>query len=750
MIVLFHEIIYITVLSTGMLAFFMPFLGYEDAGLLIVILSALTASAPALFKKSSWMGKLVMTGVLIALIIAGVLLGRNESFRAFFAVHTEWVPVLVIAICAFFAGEISSHFAPARIVFSVLFAGGIIAAVALDAVIGKLLVVCVLAYVLLALIEEIQRRWVKSGYTDGKKHLVYVMVFVVLAMVPVLLLPAPDDPYDWELFKRIYKSVSESFSEFGRKFSSDGVYDPANVVIGFTGRGDLHGNVNHANDEAMNLIDMSNLIKGVRLDGRSFDAFDGMSWTDGDLSEDADELLDTVAFLATVNGYAENPDDYYRRNTFRISYEGISTPYVFTPLKSVVGRDGTGEFITYSGGDIIWADEKNVLGEYWVTLYRMNTANRVFDEMIESVTVPDREAFDARLEELSLSGQEGLTYEDYLRHAARIRELYTDAPEISDELDEYLQRIYEGADTITEKMNRLCRELASYEYTDRPGDMPEYVTDASSMLDYFMLESRRGYCSYFATAFVLLARNEGLPARYVQGYLVPTGGARNVTVYTYMAHAWPEVYYEGIGWIAYEPTPGMGTYDYWRTEAENLALNQGVSAGYPGMREEEEGSQQEAVNPEEEEEEKIRIPVRVIVIPIVTGLSFIVMFFIIGNVVMAMLFRKKSIAERFEILCRQDMNLLRILGFGITRGETLSEFEKRIGDEAGPELAEFVEDMTGYLYAGNIELEEPEIRAMKYKSALLSRLRKENFLKYAGFYLGLQSGGRVKGCTGEN
>jgi transglutaminase-like putative cysteine protease len=735
MTALMYEMIYIWVIAAGTLSAFMPLLGYEKPGAAVVLITAFVSGVPALFRKSGWIGKLIISGVAVTLAVAGLFLRQNESVRSFFAQHTEWIPMLIIAVCASLLGEISAHIRYSRIVFSVIFAGGVIAEVILDMQPEKLLVTATLTYILLTLTEEIQRRWKREGYTDPVKHLVFIMPFVIMVMVPVLLLPAPDDPYDWAVFKRIYDSVSESIQKIGRHFSSDGVYDPTNVMIGFSGRGDLHGNVSHANDEVMELIDLSSAVTGIRLDGRSFDTFDGMAWTDTDPSAAYDGILDTVAFTAAVSEYTDKPADYYRRHSFRISYTGISTPYVFTPVKSLAGSDGSFQSVGYSGGDVVWKDNAGIPEQYWVTFFRMNTGNQVFNELIENAGIPDRAAYETQLQELSLNGYEDLSYEDYLDYRDRVYELYTQAPVISDDVQAWLDSIYEGADTETEKMDRLCRVLRKFEYTNTPGDFPEYVNDAGSLLDYFLLESPRGYCSYFATAFVLLARAEGLPARYVQGYLVETAGQRNVTVYTYMAHAWPEVYYDGIGWVPYEPTPGMGTYAYWRTEEEVIAMGQGASAGYPGAYEEEESLPEEEQGVYTEEEHGHVIPVRAIVIPVAAGAGFIILFFIIGNIISSISFRRKEISERYGIICRQDINLLRLLGYEAACGETLSEFGARIQGDTGPRTAVFVDDLTEFLYAGNTELEEPEKRAFEYRKELMSRLRRENILKFMGFCL---------------
>ncbi|GAA1852812.1 transglutaminaseTgpA domain-containing protein [Microbacterium koreense] len=78
------------------------------------------------------------------------------------------------------------------------------------------------------------------------------------------------------------------------------------------------------------------------------------------------------------------------------------------------------------------------------------------------------------------------------------------------------------------------------------------------------LEVREGYCIHFASAFALMARTLDMPARIVIGYL-PGAATRDriddQTVYSVLSsrlHAWPEVYFEGVGWIGFEPTAGLG------------------------------------------------------------------------------------------------------------------------------------------------------------------------------------------------
>ena len=82
---------------------------------------------------------------------------------------------------------------------------------------------------------------------------------------------------------------------------------------------------------------------------------------------------------------------------------------------------------------------------------------------------------------------------------------------------------------------------------------PDTTADA---LKYFLLTGKRGYCQQFAFAMATLARLLGIPSRVAVGYTAGTPQGRgNYLVKTSDAHAWPELYFSGLGWIPWEPTP---------------------------------------------------------------------------------------------------------------------------------------------------------------------------------------------------
>jgi transglutaminase-like putative cysteine protease len=87
-------------------------------------------------------------------------------------------------------------------------------------------------------------------------------------------------------------------------------------------------------------------------------------------------------------------------------------------------------------------------------------------------------------------------------------------------------------------------------------------TSTSATLDFLARQS--GYCEQFSSTFALFSRLIGLPSRVVIGFTpgeetpIGTSNVKLFNVRSQHAHAWPEVWFDGIGWVLFEPTPGRG------------------------------------------------------------------------------------------------------------------------------------------------------------------------------------------------
>jgi transglutaminase-like putative cysteine protease len=94
-----------------------------------------------------------------------------------------------------------------------------------------------------------------------------------------------------------------------------------------------------------------------------------------------------------------------------------------------------------------------------------------------------------------------------------------------------------------------------YRYDTAPPPTPA----GRDPVDFFVFGSRRGFCMQFATAMVVLARLAGIPARLVTGFAAGHLVDGRFIVTTADAHAWPELWIAGRGWITFEPTPNFPT-----------------------------------------------------------------------------------------------------------------------------------------------------------------------------------------------
>ncbi|MDR1563753.1 MAG: transglutaminase-like domain-containing protein [Oscillospiraceae bacterium] len=111
-----------------------------------------------------------------------------------------------------------------------------------------------------------------------------------------------------------------------------------------------------------------------------------------------------------------------------------------------------------------------------------------------------------------------------------------------------------------QRAKRLEQWLATTKtYTLDPNDDFFNYSDFVQMF----LSTNEGYCTYFASAMTVMLRTQGIPARYVTGFAMPVKQEENGTylIRENCAHAWCEVYFEGIGWIPFEPTASGSVAD---------------------------------------------------------------------------------------------------------------------------------------------------------------------------------------------
>jgi transglutaminase-like putative cysteine protease len=153
---------------------------------------------------------------------------------------------------------------------------------------------------------------------------------------------------------------------------------------------------------------------------------------------------------------------------------------------------------------------------------------------------------DVTVSELRLAGT---NYPDWVRD--RYLQL---PPSITPRTIELAREIAAGKETPYDVVIAVTNYLRStIEYSDT---VPALPAD-QELVDWFLFDLQQGFCNYYASAEIVLLRAVGIPARLSVGYA--QGSSAQDMPDTFIvrqsdAHAWPEVYFAGIGWVEFEPT----------------------------------------------------------------------------------------------------------------------------------------------------------------------------------------------------
>jgi hypothetical protein len=130
-------------------------------------------------------------------------------------------------------------------------------------------------------------------------------------------------------------------------------------------------------------------------------------------------------------------------------------------------------------------------------------------------------------------------------------------PDVGPRIRQLADSLTQGLDNRYDRVVAIRDYLRSFEYTRNLPASPREAT-----LEHFLFERRAGHCEYFSTAMVVMLRSLGIQARNVNGFL---GGQWSqfgdyLVVTQNAAHSWVEVWFQGYGWVTFDPTPaGAGS-----------------------------------------------------------------------------------------------------------------------------------------------------------------------------------------------
>ncbi len=263
----------------------------------------------------------------------------------------------------------------------------------------------------------------------------------------------------------------------------------------------------------------------------TLDEFDGEGWRSSDPTGSDGQTLTVPTVLPQPSSYAPPPDSQTQPYTFTVLTDfdaSHALPMAQTPEQITAG----------DLGDVTWDPARGqafVDGgldaglEYTVrSRVVVPTAEQL--ERVHNLTslqygqwtrLPGEDVLDPRIEQLAKAWTAGAA-SDYEKVLAIQQHFHSDGFQYSTDVD---------------------------------------VADDPDALLTFLTQTKAGFCQQYATAMAVLVRELGLPARVAVGYQAGTlQDDGRYLVQSDDAHAWVEVFFEGYGWLQFEPTPGHGTH----------------------------------------------------------------------------------------------------------------------------------------------------------------------------------------------
>jgi transglutaminase-like putative cysteine protease len=433
----------------------------------------------------------------------------------------------------------------------------------------------------------------ENDYAAPASFMINILPICAAIFIFSLAIPKSEYPIEWEWLDRqvnkIYNFVNENF-----KYTSYEYFSFHSTGFG-QDEGRLGGKVKVDKTPVLKV----ETSKRIYLKGACKDFYTGYSWIN---SNNSLTVLDNPGSLLFNPGYTGDLEDYEQNQHFyealeplislyifsgnndpkknfleeikiNITYLNLSTKTLFTPLKlqNIVFQPGTSQAI-YIDDEGIFSFEKRLGKGYHYTLssYGIDYS----DNDIKNILRKSRQGFynnmpasyrriiaeNADRENIELNN-------DYIEmlseRAARIYDKYLQVPPgIPERIVHLSETITSEKDNDYDKIKSIEEYLSrNYAYTLKPRPTPK----DRDFVDYFLFDLKEGYCTYFATSMVILSRLAGVPARYVEGYILPPEPeAQNIYRITNQnAHAWVEAYFEGFGWVSFEPTAPFA-YSFYR------------------------------------------------------------------------------------------------------------------------------------------------------------------------------------------
>jgi hypothetical protein len=457
----------------------------------------------------------------------------------------------------------------------------------------------IFSFLLYYFIDTLRRRSKASTFDVGNnlKYLLYIIPICVVVITFSFSFPIKSDrsALPW-LDTRADNLIERVTDYFSNKDLSDFDYFSIEAT-GFGSNDRLGGNIKLNKTHVM---DVKSEYSNLYLKATSKAFYDGHNWYDDNkqlipigndaiiysdtIDSDSSEFTDGIARISKINDY----NVFYKDSKVEIKFVKLKTKSIFVPVKSTVLRFNSPISLFFDNEQMISADkiQKNSF-EYTFNYNNLMLNNEEFKNVIRKSNKGFYNNYIGRVKKtinnISKSTDNSIQTKEILASEMEtlnklnskvdtIYRKYTQLPEIvTPRVRQLAQELTKASDNPYDKAKAIENYLSkNYLYTLTPGNPPR----KKDFVDYFLFDGKKGYCTYYASAMTIMLRCIDIPARYVEGYILPPktddNGVFNVT--NQQAHAWVEVYFEGFGWIPFEPTaPFVANMYNDRTISANIS-----------------------------------------------------------------------------------------------------------------------------------------------------------------------------------
>ncbi len=686
--------------------------------------------------------------------------GSEELYAASYAHFVILGAALSGALCFY----IITRYQVTKIILAViLFAAFIILNISLIEV-NKAVVAIGVFYIMTVLVEV-------NGFIDSKRRgkpekregILYLAPICLLLALLSIALPSKPEPLQWTAVKSVYHSVKDRLEIWRTELDYYFGKINSEFFVSLTGYSEDDAELESAdnllkdNKIAMKLSGLEK-DKTAYLTGSVSDIYTGRGWEKSRkdyLPDYEDYLLDYMELFYALSRQdmevLEN-NRFVGRKVIRIEYNNIKTKTFFYPVKMSFFEIYTrNQKLSTDTPQINFHKAKGKGTSYQAIYFEMNLQGEAFQRMLrasdqfsyEDIHMINRETAEYVQNKLLAQDNIGdLLQGDYYsilgRRSEMIKDRYTGLPE------ELPQRVYDLAEEITagyetkyDKLKAIeAYLLANYTYSLEAQKVPE----GEDFIDYFLFESKKGYCTSYATAFAILGRCLGIPTRYVEGFL-GTFTVRdenfNYLVRNSQAHAWGEAYLEGVGWLPFEATSPFFTNRYTRwaepVKGDTGYTDPGYSPDFTPGDTAVQQPEEELVILEEDNTEEIVSGIIILAAALGILLMVLVIYYLVIRYRYKRYFNMSDNDQKMYLLFLRILRLLRREGYLLDQQETVLMLAERVKDKFRYDTVSFpdvAQIFMRYRYAQeNITKEELQKVEAFHKGLSNKRREEESRLK---------------------